>query len=95
MSLLYHAWPEFYERLSSPSLRHVGGILANFFKNRQTEDMGWQWGDYSPLPLDAKFVGDPDLIYFMQIAFPDHRDCVDAAKEIHRAVNGLRQIGLP
>lgn len=95
MSLLYHTWPEFYERLSSPSLRHVGGILANFFKNRQTEDKGWQWGDYSPLPLDEKFVADPDLIYFLQVAFPNHHDGVDAAKEIHRAVNGLRQIGLP
>ncbi len=95
LSLLYHTWPEFYERLSSPSLRHVGGILANFFKNRRSDDQGWQWGDHVPLPLDSKFVEDQDLIYFLQVGFPSYRDCTDAAREIHRAVNGLRQIGLP
>jgi hypothetical protein len=95
MSLLYHAWPEFYERLSSPSLRHVGEILANFFKTHQAEDPEWKWGDYVPSPLDPKFTEDPDLKYFLQIAFPNYRNCSDAAREVHRAVNGLRQIGLP
>src|SRR5690242_15379340 len=47
MILLYHTWPEFYERLSSPSLAHVGGVLANFFK----EENGKCWGEYAPLPL--------------------------------------------
>ncbi|RPI92774.1 MAG: hypothetical protein EHM40_11980 [Chloroflexi bacterium] len=95
MSLLYHAWPEFYERLSSPSLRHVGEILANFFKTHQAEDPIWKWGDYVPSSLDPKFTEDPDLKYFLQVAFPNYRDCSDAAREVHRAVNGLRQIGLP
>lgn len=93
LSLLYHTWPEFYERLSSPSLKHVGGVLANFFKNPKDQEQAW--GEYLPLPLGSEYTSDPDLIYFLQIAFPTYRLDIDVAKEIHRAVNGLRRIGLP
>jgi len=95
MSLLYHTWPEFYSRLSSPSLEHVGGILANFFKSHKDEDGRWRWGEFSPSPLDSIFTRDQDLIYFLQVAFPDYHKGADTAREIHRAVNGLREIGLP
>jgi hypothetical protein len=91
MILLYHTWPEFYERLSSPSLAHVGGVLANFFK----EENGKCWGEYAPLPLVSSFAGDLDLLHFLQIAFPDYREGSQVAQEIYRAVNGLREIGLP
>lgn len=93
LSLLYHTWTEFYERLSSPSLKHVGGVLANFFKNPKDQEQAW--GEYLPLPLDSEYTSDPDLTYFLQIAFPTYKVDMDVAKEIHRAVNGLRRIGLP
>ena len=95
LSLLYHTWPEFYARLSSPSIQHIGGILANFFKNRKTEDMGMQWGEYSPSPLDKKFTEDQDLIYFLRTAFPKYNTGTEIVKEIHRALSGLRGLGLP
>jgi len=93
LSLLYHSWPEFYERLSSPSLNHVGGVLANFFKDSRDQEPAW--GEYLPLPLDLDYKNNPDLKYFLQIVFPAYRVNMDVAKEIHRAVNGLRRIGLP
>jgi hypothetical protein len=93
LSLLYHTWPEFYERLSSPSLKHVGGILANFFRDSKNQEAGW--GEYMPLPLDPDYKNNPDLNYFLQIAFPTYATDTEVAKEIHRAVNGLRRIGLP
>jgi hypothetical protein len=96
LSLLYHTWPEFYGRLSSGSVNHVAGILANFFKNRKIEDMGWQWGNYSPLPLDKKFVDEQDLIQFLQTAFPDAKSAPEKiAISIKRAMAALRQVGLP
>ena len=95
LSLLYHTWPEFYERLSSPSLQQVGGILANFFKDHQTEKNVWQWGEYLALPLDQKFTEDQDLIYFLRNAFPKYCVGTEIAKEIHRTMRGLRRIGLP
>jgi hypothetical protein len=96
LSLLYHTWPEFYGRLSSGSLNHIAGILANFFKDRKTEDMGFQWGNYSPLPLDKSFVEDQDLIQFLQTAFPDAKAAPEkVASSIRRALSALRQVGLP
>lgn len=95
LCLLYHTWPDFYERLSSPSIEHIGGILANYFKNRMTEDQGWQWGGYSPAPLDKSFTEDQELNYFLKTAFPNYRQGTGIVEEIHRALAGLRQIGLP
>ena len=95
LSLLYHTWPEFYERLSSPSIKHIGDVLANFFKNLKTEGMGLQWGEYSPSPLDKKFTEDQDLIYFLRTAFPMQNNSAELVQEIYRAMGGLRQIGLP
>jgi hypothetical protein len=96
LSLLYHTWPDFYGRLSSGLVNHIAGILANFFKNRKTEDAGWQWGNYSPLPLDKKFVDDQDLIQFLQTAFPDAKAAPEkVAISIKRALSALQQVGLP
>jgi hypothetical protein len=96
LSLLYHTWPEFYGRLSSGSLSHIAGILANFFKNRKTEDIDSQWGDYSPLPLDKNFVEDQDLIQFLQTAFPEAKVSPEkVVSSIRRALSALRQVGLP
>jgi hypothetical protein len=82
--------------LSSTSLHHVGGILANFFKNRKTEDMGLQWGNYSPLALDNKFVDDQDLIQFLHTAFPNAKaEPERVTNSIKHAMSALRQVGLP
>lgn len=96
LSLLYHTWPDFYSRLSSAQLHHIGGILANFFKDRETKDMGWQWGEYSPLPLDKKFVEEQELIQFLQTAFPDAKQSAkDVTVSVQRALLALRRVGLP
>jgi hypothetical protein len=92
LSLLYHAWPDFYQRLSSASVDHVGGILANFFKSPNVE---MHWGEYTPLPLDKKFTEDQDLIYFLKTAFPGNTVDTNVVHEIRRAMDGLRQVGLP
>lgn len=95
LCLLYHAWPEFYGRLSSPSIQHVGGILANFFKDDGSTQQNSIWEEYLPFSIDKKFSDDSDLKYFLRVAFPDYRVGLDLVRTIHRAVNGLRQIGLP
>lgn len=96
LSLLYHTWPDFYERLSSSSIEHIGKILANFFKNINTQEMGWQWGSYSPAPLDKKFADDQDLIQFLHTAFPDAKKWPEQEViTIQRAITALRQVGLP
>ena len=96
LSLLYHTWPEFYSRLSSTSLHHVGGILAHFFKDRKTGDMDGQWGNYSRLPLDNKFVDNQDLIQFLHVAFPNAQaEPEKVANSIKHAMSALRQVGLP
>lgn len=95
LSLLYHTWPDFYQRLSSVSAEHVGGILANFFNIRNPENADMTWNGYSPLPLDKKFTEDQDLIYFLKIAFPKNSIGTEIVGEIRRAMDGLRQVGLP
>jgi hypothetical protein len=95
LSLLYHTWPDFYQRLSSASAEHVGGILANFFKLRNSDSVDMRWGKYSPLPLDKKFTEDQDLIFFLKTAFPENSAGAELVGEIRRAMDGLRQVGLP
>lgn len=95
LSLLYHTWPDFYQRLSSASAQHVGGMLANFFKKHDSESTEMHWGEYSPLPLDKKFTEDQDLIYFLNTAFPKNTAGAEIVYELRRAMDGLRQVGLP
>lgn len=95
LCLLYHSWPDFYERLSSSSPQHIGRILANFFQKKNFQDESVRWGEYAPLPLDKKFAENQDLIYFLQTAFPDNSPDAEVVGEIHQAMAGLRQIGLP
>jgi len=94
MSLLYHTWPDFYERLSSSSLKHVGGVLANFYGKDQPDGTK-KWGDFNALSLGGGFAGDKDIIYCLQTAFPGCDGDAGIANEIKRALDGLRQIGLP
>jgi hypothetical protein len=94
ISLLYHTWPDFYERLASNSDEHIGRLLANFFK--VTTSDGSKWGEYHPLPLDGKFSEEQDLILFLQTAFPNAtKYSHDVVRDIRRAMLALRQVGLP
>lgn len=94
LSLLYHSWPDFYERLSSNSDEHIGRLLANFFKVKTTD--GPKWGEYYPLPLDGKFSDEQDLILFLQTAFPDAmKHPTDVVLDIQLAISALRRVGLP
>lgn len=96
MCLLYHTWPDFYERLSSALLPHIGGVLANFFKNHRTEDQVWQWGSYSSLPLAQKFTEDQELCQFLLTSFPDAKLYPDRVSvSIQQAMMALRRVGLP
>lgn len=94
--LLYHTWPDFYERLSSALLPHIGGVLANFFKDHRTEEQVWQWGSYSPLPLAKKFIEDQELHQFLLTAFPDAKVNPERVSiSIQQAMTALRRVGLP
>lgn len=94
ISLLYHTWTDFYERLASNSDEHIGRLLANFFKATTTD--GLKWGEYHPLPLDRKFSEEPDLILFLQTAFPNAiKYSHDVVRDIQRAMLALRRVGLP
>jgi hypothetical protein len=95
LCLLYHSWPDFYERLSSSSVQHIGRILANFFQKKDSQDDTIHWGEYVPLPLAKKFSEDQDLIYFLQTAFPQNTLGTEVTREIYRTMEGLRQVGLP
>lgn len=92
MILLYHTWPDFYERLSSPNREHIAGILAHFFKDKTKE----KWDDFYPISLNKNFTNDPELIYFLRHTFPHY---TTNANEILRIIknicNALRDVGLP
>jgi hypothetical protein len=95
LSLLYHTWPDFYERLSSTLENHIGGILANYFKQNIVNE-GWRWGVYVPSPLDKKFLDNQDLAQFLLTAFPDATLFPDdTVKIIQQAMRILREAGLP
>ena len=92
MILLYHTWPDFYERLSSLNLEHISAILAHFFKDKASE----KWGDVSPLPLDESFTKNPELTYFLRHTFPTYRENQEEILwTIKNACDNLRNAGLP
>ncbi len=92
MILLYHTWPEFYERLSSPNREHIAGILAHFFKDKTKE----KWDDFHPISLNKKFTNDPELIYFLRHVFPHYTtNASEILRIIKNICNALRDVGLP
>jgi hypothetical protein len=89
--LLYHSWPEFYERLSSPSKEHIEAVLAHFFKDGMRK-----WEAVKPLPLDKKFTEDQELTYFLRKILPLYREEPDSViQETTFVLEGLREVGLP
>jgi hypothetical protein len=84
--LLYHSWPDFYERLSASNEEHVGAVLANFFK----QDNAKAWEGHAASPLDPKFIDNQELKLFLKQTLPAFQ-----LGEISLALNELKQIGLP
>ena len=91
--LLYHTWPEFYQRISSFDENHIARILANFFKEQEDA-----WGKYQVLPIAPKFTSDQELTYFLQQSFPGYvreENIPNLIQEIRYAIEGLKRTGLP
>jgi hypothetical protein len=101
LSLLYHTWPDFYQRLSSTSGEHVCAILDNFFpKEENSQEVR---SDNSKktirkvIVLDKKSAEDHDLFHFLRMTFKDYGSSRNAAfvEELIDGMMGLRLTGLP
>ncbi len=93
LCLLYHTWPNFYQRLSSGSDNHIQRILENFFP----EEVNPSNASKSIIPLHESLVKDSELTYFVRMAFPGiYSDSpVKYVKDIILGLSGLRECGLP
>lgn len=91
LTLLYHTWPNFYQRLSSASEEHVSGILNHFFENNASL---WKPGK---IPLSDTFTKDEELNYFIRSAFMEFvtENKQLFIRELLVAMKELRQLGLP
>jgi hypothetical protein len=96
LCLLYHTWPDFYQRLSSASEEHIRRILDNFFQRdgRISEAVTFSKAN---IPLQKSFLQDSELIYFIQTVFPGVVAVTPEKyiREIVNGINGLRESGLP
>lgn len=96
LSMLYHTWPDFYQRLSSSSQGHIKGILDNFFQKEllKTES---QKPVRLNIPLDERFLHDKELVYFIQTAFAGYNTASSEkfVIDIVNGLQGLREGGLP
>ncbi len=91
--LLYHGWPDFYERLSFTPREYLFNLFINFVPELQ-EDKDKE----KVMPLDKKFLGDQELVYFFKRIFKDvytETDAMKKFKEIWYGIESLRLTGLP
>jgi hypothetical protein len=96
LSLLYHAWPSFYQRLSSSSEAHICGILDNFFPSENSQPGGDAAQSRDLLPLLKDYTADEDLTYFLKTVFAEYpRAKAALVDEIVNGMRGLRMTGLP
>jgi hypothetical protein len=99
LALLYHTWPDFYQRFSSASETHICGILDNFFSGEKSEQM--QGGPVNTtsrntLPLLKDYAENQDLTYFLKTVFDEYQTRKAAyVDEIINGIRGLRMTGLP
>jgi hypothetical protein len=99
LTLLYHTWPDFYQRLSSTSRDHVCGILDNFFpteEDLQEAKPVSQKTIRDAINLGKKYADDHDLSQFLKTAFKDYGNMKNAfVDELINGLMGLRLTGLP
>jgi len=87
--LLYHGWPEFYERLSFTSKEYIRAMLENFFPSKE---------ESKTMPLEERFSEDRDLTYFLRflLSYDDDIQKLDQKiNEVILGVENLRRVGLP
>lgn len=97
LSFLYHTWPAFYQRLSSASKDHIRGILDNFIHKKQDKTAASLEKKTMLVSLDAKFLDDKELVYFIQLVFDKYEnESTDRyINDIIDGIRALRQVGLP
>jgi hypothetical protein len=97
LSMLYHTWPDFYQRLSSASHDHIRGMLDNFFQNESADAVKIYDSQKKRVPLDESFLRDQELVYFIRSAFSGYG--TDPSNgfvlDIVNGLTGLREGGLP
>lgn len=100
LTLLYHTWPDFYQRLSSASRNHICAVLDNFFPKESLESI--QSGSSGKrleeiVTLDKKYAEDRDLFHFLTMTFKDYASSQKLVfvDELIDGMIGLRLIGLP
>lgn len=98
LSLLYHAWPDFYQRLSSTSPEQIRGVLDNFFAIKEPaaseRDTDTAKLVRKNIELDKKFIEDPDLAHFLKTTFKDYGS-ERFMSELIDGMAGLKLTGLP
>ncbi|MBI5823823.1 MAG: hypothetical protein HZB18_07325 [Chloroflexi bacterium] len=96
LSMLYHSWPDFYQRLSSASKEHIKGILENFFQRDPKKPVEARAKNVN-IPLDEKFLQDRELVYFLQTVFAGYNSNSSERYviDIVNGLKGLREGGLP
>ncbi len=101
LTLLYHTWPDFYQRLSSTSKDHICAILDNFFPKEEISEAVKSTESKrlisEVITLDKKYAEDHDLFHFLRMTFKDYKSSKNLmfVEELIDGMTGLRLTGLP
>jgi hypothetical protein len=99
LALLYHVWPDFYQRFSSASDEHVRGILDRFFPVETSalpRTLPVEKNAPDAMPLLKDYAEDQDLFYFLKTVFSGYPNSKNSfIHELINGVRGLRRVGLP
>ncbi len=99
LALLYHVWPDFYQRFSSASDEHVRRILEHFFPVETPslpQTLLVEKNVPVALPLLKDYAEDQDLFYFIKTVFSGYPNSKEPfVREIINGIRGLRRVGLP
>jgi hypothetical protein len=99
LALLYHVWPDFYQRFSSASDAHVRRILEYFFPVETPslpQTLLAEKNVLAALPLLKDYAEDQDLFYFIKTVFSGYQNSKEPfVREIINGIRGLRRVGLP
>ncbi len=99
LALLYHVWPDFYQRFSSASDEHVRRILEHFFPVETSSLPQTSLAKKNvpvALPMLKDYAEDQDLFYFIKTVFSGYPNSKEPfVREIINGIRGLRKVGLP